>query len=113
MRTLMLLAALAVGSAGLRAGETKFDVASLKPNNTGPGDGIHTLTLVPGGLRVINLPLGTILWMAHGVQQDQIVNAPDWAKTEWFDITARAPEGTPQSIDVYRPMLPELLPDRF
>ena len=42
-------------------------------------------TLVPGGVRVINLPLATILWMAHGVQQDQILNIPDWVRSESFD----------------------------
>src|SRR5580765_3022680 len=108
MRQLMLLAALAIpcfGSVRLQADQPKFEVASVKPNRTGPGEGLHTLTLVPGGLRVIDLPLTTILWMAHGVQQDQIVNTPDWTKTEWFDITARAPDGTPQNIEVYRPML--------
>jgi len=113
----MLLAALAMCASSLRsarlaADEPRFDVASVKPNASGPV-GNRTLSLVPGGIRVVNLPLSTILWMAHGVQQDQIVNVPSWATSEAFDIVAKAPEGTRPSMDVYRPMLRELLADRF
>jgi len=114
MRFVMLLTALALSSGGVRlqADDPNFDVASVKPNLSGP-TGIRTLTLVPGGLRVINLPLSTILWMAHGVQQDQVLNVPHWATTEAFDITAKAPEGARPSMDIYRPMLVDLLSDRF
>ena len=101
MRVLMLLAALAVGQ--------QFDVASVKANRSGPV-GNRFLTLVPGGVRVVNLPLSTILWMAHGVQSDQIVNVPPWAMTEAFDITAK---GTGVTVDTFRPMRVNLLADRF
>ncbi len=101
MRILMLLAALASGQ--------QFDVASVKPNQTGPA-GMHSLMLVPGGVRIVSLPLSTILWMAHGVQLDQILNVPDWARTESYDITAK---GTGVTVDTFRPMLVSVLKDRF
>jgi uncharacterized protein (TIGR03435 family) len=108
MRVVMLLAALAIGSVCLQADQT-FDVASVKANRTGP-TGTRTLNLVPGGLRVVNLPLSTILWMAHGVQADQIINIPEWAKTDAFDITAK---GSGVTVDTFRPMLVDVLSDRF
>ena len=116
MRALVaLVTALAIykGSVPLAAdGPPRFDVASVKANRSGPV-GIRTLSLVPGGLRVVNLPLSTILWMAHAVQQDQMINVPSWTTTEAFDITAKAPEGVQPSMDTFRPMLRDLLAERF
>lgn len=91
---------------------TRFDVASVKRSRPA-NDGVSTLTVVPGGVRVINLPLSTILWMAHGVQQDQVVNVPSWAASENFDITAKVPAGAPLNMDTFRPMLVDLLGERF
>jgi uncharacterized protein (TIGR03435 family) len=99
---LLLVAALAA----------QFEVASVKPNHSGP-EGIRTLTTVPDGLRVINLPLATIFAMAHRVQPNQIINMPSWAFSESFDITAKAPVGVQMSLDTFRPMLVELLVERF
>jgi uncharacterized protein (TIGR03435 family) len=114
MRTSMRLAALTIaclGSVGLRAGQ-KFEVASVKPNRSGP-DTIRRLSVVPGGWRAINLPLITIFAVAHQVQPDQIVGLPSWAMSEAFDITAKVPEGIPVSMDTLRPMLINLLEERF
>lgn len=106
MRVFMAL----VAALALQAGPpARFDVASIKPNQSGP-TGTRTLTLVPGGLRVINLPLSAVPWMAHGVQQDQIVDIPSWAKDEAFDITAKGSNVTPET---FQPMLVALLADRF
>ena len=49
--------------------------------------------------------------MALGVQLEQIVDMPSWAKSESFDITAKAPESTRGSMDTYRPMLVDPLAD--
>jgi uncharacterized protein (TIGR03435 family) len=91
---------------------THFDVASVKHNISG-NQGIRTLTLVPGGVRVINLPLATIVGVALRLQPDQVAGMPSWAADESYDITAKAPEGTRVTIDVMRPMLQALLADRF
>ena len=110
MHSRMALVMVALTSVGASA--QRFDVASVRRNTSGD-QGQRTLNLVPGGVRVINLPLSTILWMAHGVQQVQMFNVPSWATSESFDITAKAPEGTRVSLDTFRPMLVELLADRF
>jgi uncharacterized protein (TIGR03435 family) len=90
----------------------EFEVASVKRNTNGDVPP-RFLTPEPGGLRVVNLPLFTILWMAHGVQSYQIVDAPDWTTTEAYDIVAKAPPGTALNIDTFRPMLRTLLAERF
>ncbi len=109
MRIVMMLIAVLLGA---QQAPDRFEVASVKPNRSGP-EGMRTLTTVPGGVRVINLPLATIFGMAHQMQPDQILNMPDWAKAEAFDINARAPEGAPMNFDTFRPMLVNLLVDRF
>lgn len=114
MRIFVLLAALALCSGGVRlqADDARFDVVSVKPNKSG-NQGPRTLTFVPGALRVINLPLYTILWMAHGVQANQIVDVPSWAESESFDITGKFPDGAGPPIETFRPMLVNVLADRF
>lgn len=87
MRIVMMLIAVLLGA---QQAPDRFEVASVKPNRSGP-EGMRTLTTVSGGVRVINLPLATIFGMAHQMQPDQILNMPDWAKAEAFDINARAP----------------------
>jgi uncharacterized protein (TIGR03435 family) len=111
MRYLVALvaASLYIGGVRLQADDPHFEVASIKANNSGPG-GDRFLTLVPGGVRVVNLPLSTILWMAHGVQREQIVDLPSWANVEAFDITAK---GNGVTGDTFRPMLVNVLAERF
>jgi uncharacterized protein (TIGR03435 family) len=114
MRAVVLLAALTtpcLGSVWLQAGQ-KFEVASIKPNRSGP-DTIRRMSLVPGGWRAINLPLVTIFAVAHQVQPGQIISLPPWAMSEAFDITARVPQGISVSMDTLRPMLIDLLVERF
>ena len=90
----------------------RFEVASVKPNRTGP-EGPRNLSFAPGGVRVTNLPISTVLWMAHRVQADQVVDVPGWARDESFDIVGKAPDGTPLNIDTMMAMMRDLLADRF
>jgi uncharacterized protein (TIGR03435 family) len=89
-----------------------FDVASVKPNTSGAAG--LSLGFAPDGIRAVNLPPATMLWMALGVQPDQIIDTPSWASTEHFDINAKvAPGGVFNSATMFRPMLLDLLGDRF
>jgi uncharacterized protein (TIGR03435 family) len=112
-----LIPVLVIGCAALPSAQPapqpeRFDVASVKPNNTGDQCPCF-LSPMPDGLRVINLPISTLLWMAHGVQADQVVDMPSWARRERFDILAKAPAGLQMTMDAMRPMLRDLLADRF
>jgi uncharacterized protein (TIGR03435 family) len=107
--------------AGLAAAQT-FDVASVKasqagvqPNSNfplGPGD----VYVQNGGLFAANnLPMVTYIFFAYKFIGNQaqflLPQLPDWAKTEQFDIQARA-EGNPGK-DQMRLMMRALLADRF
>jgi len=95
----------------------KFEVASVKPNTS--GDGRMMIGVQPGGrYTATNMPLRLLIRNAYGIQDFQLVGAPDWADSERFDIIARAehdigppiPGGPPSPIQL---MLRSLLEDRF
>jgi uncharacterized protein (TIGR03435 family) len=98
-------------------GNPKFEVASVKPNTS--GDGRVMIGVQPGGrYTATNVPLRFLLRNAYGIQDFQLVGAPDWIDSERFDIIAKAeqdiappvPGGPPGPIQL---MLRSLLSDRF
>ncbi len=113
-----LAVAILVGLAGAQT----FDVASVKPSQPGvqpnsnfplgPGD----VYVQNGGLFAANnLPLVTYIFFAYKFIGNQaqflLPQLPDWAKTEQFDVQARA-EGNPGK-DQMRLLMRALLADRF
>ena len=101
-----LLAASAVQAQDSRA----FDVASIKPNNSG--------SLIANGARVRNgrftaenVSLLSLLRSAYGVQEFQIQGQPGWADVDRFDIIATLPTGSAESD--WPAMLQRLLAERF
>jgi uncharacterized protein (TIGR03435 family) len=94
----------------------KFDVASIKPNKT--GDGRVMLMFKPDGISMVGSPVQMMLRAAFGVEDDRIVGAPGWVKTDRFDIEAKvSPEDAPKLDKLKRDqrflMLQPLLVDRF
>jgi len=123
MRKLLLVAAVLafVGSfASADDARPKFEAASVKRNNSGPGP--SRLVFQPGGrISVMNLPLRTIIAAAYGTPQPlaefQLVGGPKWLDTDRFDIIAKAagdpppgPNGPPPVMFL---MLQSLLEERF
>jgi uncharacterized protein (TIGR03435 family) len=103
------------------SGTPKFEVASIKPNKSanppasnfplGPGD----VYIRNGGLfSATGFPLTTYIFFAYKLNGNQaqyvLPQLPDWAKTEPFDIQAKA-EGDPGK-DRMRLMMRSLLADR-
>ena len=87
-----------------------FEVASVKPNTS--GDGRVMLAMPPTGrVTATNVPVRLLLQQAYQVQPFQIVGAPNWTASDRFDIVAKAPDGAPP--EQYRPMMRNLLADRF
>ena len=77
--------------------QTSFEVASVKPNT---GATIQSAVSVdPGGrLRVTAAPLRFLIAGAYGDERgalrfEQIIGAPDWLRSERYDIAAIAPSG--------------------
>ena len=89
----------------------RFEVASVRPNRgvaTGTGD----VRPLPGGrLTAENAVLEFLIQAAYAVKPYQISGAPEWIKTERFDIDAKASGNAgPEQL---RLMLQSLIEDRF
>ncbi len=98
------------------AGDPTFEVASVKPNKSGLPQVM--LGMQPGGrFTATNAPLRMLIRNAYQLQDFQLVNLPDWATSERFDIVAKAegdvppaPIGTTGPLQL---MVRSLLSERF
>ena len=75
----------------------EFDAASIKRNTLGAAGGSGARTLAGGSGQVLtNTPLASALSQGRpdGVLPANIVNIPGWTKTEYYDITVKAPTGS-------------------
>lgn len=90
-------------------GTASFEVASVKPNNSGlQSSGTNWQS--SGRLIATNVTLKSVIANAYEVRTFQI-EGPGWLDSARFDISARAPEETPDRL---RPaMLRTLLATRF
>jgi uncharacterized protein (TIGR03435 family) len=104
MRALAIVVALAA-----QAGST-FEVASVKPHDPA-NPRSKKVADASGRFTAVNVPLVMLIRTANGLQDDQVVGGPDWIRTERFDITAKAADGTvPTAMG---PMLQALFVERF
>lgn len=89
-----------------------FEVASIKPYKPGnlPVGGMRPL---PGGERYVagGVPLRLMIKFMYYITDDQIVGAPKWVDTEFWDIEAKA--ARPSTRDQLHEMFTTLLEDRF
>jgi uncharacterized protein (TIGR03435 family) len=106
------LVLLAIASAALAQTQPRpvFEVASLKPNDSGrAGFGIRIL---PGGkLVATNIPLKRLIATAYSVTDYQIFGSASLIETPRFDLEAQAPG--PADLPQLRVMLQSLLEERF
>ncbi len=87
-----------------------FEVVAIRPNLSGrpqmvirtPASGLVTGT---------NVSAVMLLRYAYGLPEFRIVDVPDWAVRERFDVTARGPAEAPTELT--RAMVRQLLADRF
>jgi uncharacterized protein (TIGR03435 family) len=89
---------------------TEFEVASIKPNRSGPGRSSSSMPPL-GVFRAVNVTLRQLMVDAFGVRPFQIVSGPDWFDGERFDVLARTSDGA--APDQMRVMLQALLAERF
>ena len=88
---------------------TSFEAASVKRNNSGtPG---VTTNYPPGRYVVVNAPVCTLLLFAFSGEIAEILDAPDWASSERYDINATA--GREVDRAELRGMVKRLLAERF
>jgi uncharacterized protein (TIGR03435 family) len=109
-RPALVAAVLVTTLARADAQTPRFDVTSIKRNVS--GDPAIVLDISRGQVRAVNLPIHVLIRQAFDVMDSQIVNAPQWATNERYDINAKAPQGV-VTAEAMRPLLRELLADRF
>ena len=89
----------------------RFEVASVRPN---PDARLLRFSILPGGQFIVQgYTLASIIQHAFNVSEVQIVGMPEWARTERFDITAKAAEGSTGGSAQVLGMLRALLQERF
>jgi uncharacterized protein (TIGR03435 family) len=108
-----MLTAVAVGSLMAQAMDARpaFEVASVRPNNSGTG--VDRIKRHDGSWIIENVSLRRLIGMAYGVAdgRDYLLKGPDWMNETNFDISARFAPGASDS-DVLL-MLQRLLDERF
>jgi uncharacterized protein (TIGR03435 family) len=96
-RTAALLASIAGGAALAAqtpqppADPPAFEVASIKPNNS--GDGRIMMQNQPGRYIATNVTLRLLIRNAYQLQDFQITGGPSWLASDHFDINAKVPDG--------------------
>ena len=68
-----------------------FEVASIKPNNS--GDDRVMMQNQPGRFVATNITLRLLIRNAYQVQDFQITGGPNWLGSDHFDINAKVPDG--------------------
>jgi uncharacterized protein (TIGR03435 family) len=98
-------------SAGAQSGDDpSFIAASIKPISSDQG---HRFSILPGRLIAWSVSLQTLLYQAYRIQPSRIVGLPEWARSEEYDITAVAPEGSGANSRQILAMVRTLLRTRF
>jgi len=87
-----------------------FEVASVKPHSASE-QALRSLNVGPDSLSAANISAFSLITRAYGVTARQVAGLPPWARTELFDIRAKA-QRTTSRVEMFE-MLRSLLEDRF
>ena len=94
--------------------DPSFEVATIKPNNSG-ATGMQQLSMNPYGRNFAarNSTLNDLIAFAYSVQMKQIVGGPPWMDRDRYDIAALTDRDGAPSPEQLRIMIRKLLADRF
>jgi uncharacterized protein (TIGR03435 family) len=106
MKIVAFMALVSVGGGAWAAGRAAFEVASIRPAQSGR----ESIEFAPGSLTMRNVRLSACVRWAYDVPEYQF-SGPAWLDEARFDIVAKA--GTAASEAELRSMLQTLLADRF
>ena len=95
----------------------RFDVASIKPVRSRTGSSSNMI-LLDGGIVARNTTIQVMIANAFELRSFQILGAPDWVKSEHYDVEARTDGGVSVKPDkrrmiLHRAMVQSLLAERF
>jgi uncharacterized protein (TIGR03435 family) len=88
----------------------EFEVATIKPNNSGSRNSGSSTPAV-GRFQGNNLTLRQLVVRAHSVRDFQVVGGPDWMREERYDVIGKPPDTAPPNSSLE--MLRALLAQRF
>jgi uncharacterized protein (TIGR03435 family) len=88
-----------------------FDVASVKPNNSGSGSTSESTG--PGRITYTNASVNMLIQTAFGVRDFQISGGPGWLNSDKYDIVATTGTSKDLSGKELEPYFQALLADRF
>jgi uncharacterized protein (TIGR03435 family) len=92
--------------------DPSFEVATIKPNNTG-GSSMQRLTVNGRNFDTVNSSLGDLMQFGFSIQSKQILGAPDWLDKDRFDIHAVPDVDGAPNVEQLRVMIQKLLKERF
>lgn len=110
-RSVLKLCIVVLMLTGLLAAQSiEFEVASIKPNNSGsPRSGT---SMPPAGrFEGTNVTLVQLLERAFAIRESQIIGGPNWIRSDRFDVIGKTSDSTPPNR--MPDMLRALLLDRF
>jgi uncharacterized protein (TIGR03435 family) len=108
--SVLIAAAITTGFLSAQSTDRAFEVSSIKRNRTGaPGSETNT---TPGRLSLINATMQSVILRAFGVLNQQVIGAPDWVRTERYDILAVTGDATGLTDEARQKYLQALLVDR-
>jgi bla regulator protein BlaR1 len=99
-----------------------YEVTSLKPSRPGSGMARLGFFFTPSGVSATGVTLQSLIREAYGVGDQQISGAPDWVKSQRYDIEAKVDESVADELGklsedqrgiATQQMLQALLGDRF
>jgi uncharacterized protein (TIGR03435 family) len=97
--------------------DATFEVAAVKPSNPAPSSPLGMIPMVrpqPGGrLTITNLPLKMLIALAYETQDFRMAGGPPALMSAKFDIIAKAPGGATLGLKEMRPLIKNLLIERF
>jgi uncharacterized protein (TIGR03435 family) len=89
----------------------KFDVVSVKP--TPPGERNQGFQSRGSHIKLVRQTVGSMIMFAYGVHGKQIVNGPDWIRTESFDVDGVPDTAGEPSLPQFQALVKQLLAERF
>ena len=114
----LLAGAIAIAAASIVSAQTRpeFDVASVKPNKSGPRPNFDTpYVFSPSGrFTATDVTLTELIIVAYETRRIQMQGGPGWLDVDRFDVAAKADDAAgPIKGTQFRAMIQTMLEERF
>jgi len=111
------IATLLASTTAFAQADAAFEVASIKPSNPDPNNPLSVVPMIrpqPGGrLTINNVPLKMLIGYAYEMQDFRVDGGPAALMSAKFDIIAKTSGGALLGQKEMRPLLKNLLNERF